>query len=147
MAIKKLCRLFLMSMSLFMPLHSYADNELGQVIQINTHFKSIIGKPTWLLIVRDVESGQILPYMYEVKNNDNYWIAFTVGRSYRIVASNLTFGPYAKIHNFCNMENGILDGKSMWVTLTGDLSPNPKSFRCHVTKYPDTSFTIVNPGT
>lgn len=147
MTIKKICAVFLLSLSTLLGITAVnAQDPFGQNIQITTNFRSLMGKPTWLLVIRDVQNGQVLPYLYEIKNNDNFWIAFTYGHSYRVVASTLKFGRFAVINNFCHLENGILTGKSMIVTLTGDLTPNRATARCKVLKYSDTAFTIVSPS-
>lgn len=124
------------------------DNGLGQTIQINTRFHSFIGKPAWLLVIRDVDHGQNLPYLYDIHNGTNFWLAFTFGRNYLITASTLTFNPYRmKINNFCGLEsNGrIQRGQSLYITITGDLSPNTNTFTCQVLKYQDANFNIVTP--
>lgn len=133
-----LCLILLFCSSL-----TFGKNFLGETLQINTHFRSLTGKPTWLLIVRDVDSGQVSPYLFDIRKNDNFWLAFTFGRAYRVTASTLKFGPYAVIHNFCHLQNGILTGKSMAITLSGDLTPNPEDFNCSVLKYDDSAFPLV----
>jgi len=121
--------------------HADDGNDVGQLLQINTHFKTVYGTPTWLLIVRDVDTGLVTPYQFDIRKEENYWIAFTYGHSYRITASSLSFGHFAKIHNFCKLQNGILDRQSMVIRLTGVLAPVP-SYRCIVNKYKDIPFTI-----
>jgi hypothetical protein len=121
-----------------------AQVPLGQTIQVNTHFRSVVNAPEWLLIVRDVRSGQVLPYLFDIRDNDNFWVAFTLGHSYRVTASKLKFGPYAVIHNFCGLEDGIISGESMYVTLRGDLTPNPGSVKCHIIKYPAMPFPAAH---
>ncbi len=130
----------------FLHISSYALPSLAetQTLQIYTHFQTFIGKPTWLLIVRDVESGLVSPYIFDIRNNDNFWVAFTFGHHYKVTTSKLTFDRYAVINNFCGLENGILSGVSMFMKLTGSLTPDPKTMKCHVTKYQDTQLTIVN---
>ncbi len=120
-----------------------ADDFVGQVLQINTHFRIVYGKPTWLLIVRDVETGLVSPYLFDIRKEDNYWVAFTYGHTYQVTASSLTFGPRANIKNFCHLENGILAGQSMTITLTGELAPVTSSYHCHISKYKDMPFTIT----
>jgi hypothetical protein len=132
---KKFCQLLVLSGMFSFILPSYAQISLGQTLQIYTHFTSIVGKPEWLLEIREAETGRVLPYLYEVKEQDNYWIAFTAGRSYRVVASTLKFGPYARIKNFCKLENGIISDESMTVTLSGELTPSTRDFRCVVRKF------------
>lgn len=142
MAIKKICQLLLF---FCLSSLSYAqENSLGQTIQINTQFRSIVGKPTWLLIIRDMESGQILPFIFDIRSQNNFWVAFTLERSYRITVSSMKFGPYAIIHNFCGLQNGILSGKSMLIRLKGNLTPDPNSSQCYILKYQDMPFTIAN---
>jgi len=55
---------------------SYAqDNDgLGQIIQIHTRFHSFVGKPSWLLIIRDLDHNENIPYFYEIKRGDNFWL-------------------------------------------------------------------------
>lgn len=120
-----------------------AQTPLGQTLQINTRFRSIIGKPTWLLIIRDIDTGVVVPYLFDIRNNQDFWVAFTFARDYQVTVSELKFGPFAVIHNLCHLENSILSGKSMILTLTGDLTPSRQTARCHVLKYNDNAFPIV----
>lgn len=139
---------------------SYAQpNEegLGQTIQITTRLHSFFGKPSWLLIIRDLDHGQTIPYLFEFTRGENFWLAFTYSRNYLITVSNLQIETYRsrfnsykkyKINNFCHIEsNGrILKGESMAITIEGDLFPYSDSYTCNVTTYTDSNFTIVNPA-
>jgi len=123
-------------------------NPFGQVIQIYTHFdREIVGKPTWVLILRDVDTGQVLPYLYDVRDQDNFWIALSFGRNYRIVESLMKFYPSGrKIKNFCGIEDGILKERSLYITLTGRLSANRYSSNCQVMYSKGTNFYVVPPS-
>lgn len=135
---------------------SQADDGdgLGQTIQIYTHFTSFVGKPSWLLIIRDVDHGQNIPYLFDVKKGDNVWIAFTYSRNYLITVSNLQIETYQsrcnkyklfKTNNFCGMESQgrIVHGESMSLIINGDLSPNRDRYSCNLSTYPDGHFTVV----
>lgn len=136
---------------------SYAQTDgFGQTIQINTRFKSYLGKPVWLFIIRDIDHNQNIPYVFEINNGNNYWVAFTYGRNYVIEASNLQIEVYQpkyntyknyRISNFCHLEsNGrIMKGESMTITITGKLTPNSNSYSCHVTSYPVNDFVVATP--
>lgn len=137
-------------------LSSYAqpDDDFGQTIQIYTRFHSFLGKPSWLLIIRDLDHDQNLPYLFDVKRGDNFWVAFTYSRNYLITVSSLQIESYKprmngyakyKTRDFCGLEsNGrIIRGESMYITINGDLSPNSNSYTCHVSRYSDANFTIV----
>ncbi len=144
MAIRKLCALLWFSISLSGWITSAsAANPMGQTLQINTHFRSIAGNPVWLLILRDADTGVVVPYLFDIQNNDNFWLAFSYGRNYIVTVSNLKFGPFAVIPNFCHLESGVLRGKSMIITLSGDLTPVPVTFKCNVVKYNDSAFSIA----
>lgn len=144
MTIRKFCILLCISIAIFSKMTMVnAANLIGQTLQINTRFHSITGKPVWLLVLRDADTGVVVPYMYDIRNNDNFWLALSYGRNYIITASTLKFGPFAMIHNFCHLENGILSGKSMIITLSGDLTPAPVTFKCHVVKYNDNAFSVA----
>jgi hypothetical protein len=142
-------RTALLLVTLLIGLPVYAENSLEQTqtLQIYTNFKSILGKPSWLLIIRDVDTGLVSPYLFDIQKNDNFWVAFSYGHNYRITASTLQFEGCGEIKNFCNLENGIISGKSMYMTLSGVLSPDPLTLRCNVMKYGDTKFTIVKKNT
>jgi hypothetical protein len=116
-----------------------------QTLQISTNLTEIIGKPSWTLIVRDLKSGLVSPYIFEIEKHNNYWVAFTYGHVYKVQASSLTFGPFAHISNFCGLQNGVLTGISMFMIITGKLTPDPKTYHCKITKYSDPNFTIANP--
>lgn len=128
------------------------DNN-GETIQITTQLHSFVGKPSWLLMIRDIDGDQNIPYVYDITRGDNFWLAFTYGRNYLIVASTMQFSPYRSdpyktktINNFCNLEsNGrIIRGDSFSVTITGDLSPTPGSYTCNVLRFANTNFTVGN---
>jgi hypothetical protein len=132
------------------------EDGLGQTIQITTRFSSFVGKPSWLFIIRDLDHDQNIPYFFEIKRGDNFWLAFTYSRNYLISVSNMQIETYQsrynkfknyKISNFCHLEsNGhILKGESVFVTIGGDLTPNSDTYTCHVSKYKDVSFPIVSP--
>lgn len=114
----------------------YAQNLGGQVLQINTLFSAVKRKPTWLLIIRDMQTGVVVPYLFDIRNNENYWVAFTYGHTYRITASELQFeGTKYKIHNFCDLANGVIKDKSMFIRLTGKLTTNRDTSHCSVLKF------------
>ncbi|HLB57200.1 MAG TPA: hypothetical protein VJL60_00110 [Gammaproteobacteria bacterium] len=130
--------------SLLLVNSAIASNLPGQTLQVYTHFREIIGKPSWLLIIRDVNTEQVFPYLFDIRNNDNFWVAFTEGHSYRVTVSNLKFGTDSVINNFCGLENGILSGKSMYITLSGTLSSDRATSKCFVQTYNGMPFTVVN---
>lgn len=122
-------------------------DDFGQLIKIQTSLKSFIGKPSWLLIIRDLEHNQNIPYLFDFTQNDNLWIALTYGRDYTIVVSELKMMNkcgFRTIHNFCGLESmgRIQHGKSYSVEVTGKLNGNPDRVSCKVLKYKDLNFTI-----
>jgi len=129
------------------------ENPFGQIIQINTHFRGFIGKPIWMLEIRDVDHNQNIPYIFDIRRGSNYWTVFTYGRNYMISASNLQIETYQarynkyknyRMKNFCNLEsNGrILRGESMTITIDGVLSPYSNTYNCSVAIYPDDNYFI-----
>lgn len=121
-----------------------AEQAIGQVLQINTHFSHIQGSPTWLIILRDVETQVVSPYLYDVQKRNNFWIAFTPGHTYKITVSQLRFGQHKVVTNYCHLENGVLIGKSKFIVVTGSLTPDRSTSHCSVTTYEDTPFPVVN---
>lgn len=113
------------------------QDDFGQTIQINTQFHSFLGHPSWLLVIRDLDHGQNIPYLYDFDRGTNFWLAFTYGGNYLITASTLTFNPYHQtVNNFCGLESRgrIMRGVSLYITMTGDLTPHSTTFRCRVLK-------------
>lgn len=126
----------------------------GQTIQITTRFHSFVGKPSWLLVIRDLDHDESVPYLFDITRGEDFWVAFTYGRNYLITASTLQIESYKswrnsyknyKIHNFCNLESHgrIQRGESMFVTITGDLSPNTDTYTCNILKFTDANFVVV----
>ncbi len=140
MTIRKLFALFWLSLCMT---SASAQNPFGQTLQINTYFRSVIGSPTWLLIIRDEDTGVVIPYMFDIKREDNFWIAFTYGHSYRVTASTVKWGPFAVIHNFCRLEDGILSRQSMIISLSGKLTPYRYSSFCKVIKFKSIEFPVA----
>lgn len=141
---KKIVSIGLLCLSSLMSVPLDAD-EIAQTLNIYTHFKSIVGMPSWLLELRDMESGLVLPYLFDIHENKNFWLAFSKEHSYRVVASVLKFGPYVTINNFCHLEDGVLTGKSMYIELGGTIAPDLRRTKCHVIKFHQEQFTVVNP--
>lgn len=134
--------------------HAQEGDGFGQIIQIHTRFHSFIGKPTWLLIIRDLDHDQTIPYLYDIRRGDNQWLAFTYGRDYLITVSKLSTEIYNahynkfrqyKTNDFCDLEsNGrIMRGESIIINIEGDLSPDSNTYTCHVLRYSDPNFLIV----
>ena len=111
MGIKKIVTFYIFILYLvFRSISGYALNSLinTETLQIYTHFQTFVGKPTWLLIIRDVETGLVSPYIFDIRNNDNFWLAFTFGHHYKVTTSKLTFGHFAVINNFALALKGKL---------------------------------------
>lgn len=119
---------------------------IAQTIQINTYLSSFVGKPKWLLIIRDVDNGVSIPYEYTVTRGTNFWLASTQSSNYLITASVMHFTTYNsrkntykehRINNFCGLEsNGrVIRGKTFYITLSGMLSPNPRTVNCQVSRF------------
>jgi hypothetical protein len=118
----------------------------GQNIQIHTQLSAVVGKPRWLLIIRDIDHQQMIPYVFEVQKKDNFWVAATQGKHYLITVSQLQIETYQsssnrfkkfKTNNFCSLEsNGrIHRGDSITVNITGKLSPRPETYHCQINIY------------
>ena len=115
----------------------------GQTLKIITDFQSILGSPEWTLIIRDADSQNVYPYVFDIRQKDNYWVALTASESYIVTASQLKWGTYAVIDNFCHLESGTITGQSMFIILKGYLSPDPNSFSCTITKYNNTLSSFI----
>lgn len=145
MALTKICRLWLLSICLLIASPLYAQFvTIKHLLEIHTRLSYVEGEPTWLIEIRDMKSGRVLPYIFDFKEYDNSWIAFSGDRAYRVIASNLKFGPGMTITNFCGIEDGIIEGKSLSITLTGALTPYPPTSRCIVRKFNDAGLTVVD---
>lgn len=124
------------------------QDNFGQTLQINTQLHSFLGHPSWLLVIRDLDHGQNIPYLYDFVSGHHFWLAFTYGHDYLITASTLTFNPYhQQVNNFCGLESHgrILRGVSLYITLSGDLTPYSTTFNCQVLKMQDDHFSIASP--
>lgn len=137
--------------------HAMDGDGIGQTLQINTRFNSWVGRPIWTLIIRDVDHNQNIPYLYDIRRGENFWIALTYGRNYVIAASTLQIETYYprrnkfksyRIHNFCNLEsNGrIIHGESMYITISGELTPDRETYSCNIITFPETKLTVVTPA-
>ncbi len=43
------------------------------VLQIATSLQDMKGQPQWTLILRDNDTGQIMPLILDIKNKNNSW--------------------------------------------------------------------------
>ncbi|MDA8561929.1 hypothetical protein N9L02_02310 [Gammaproteobacteria bacterium] len=136
--------MFIVFISISSFVNAKNSREDSQTLQIYTNFKKIIGKPKWLLIIRDIDTGLVSPYLFDIEKNSNFWIAFSYGHNYSITASTIKFNGCGELKNFCNLEKNTFFGRSMYMTLSGMLTPDPTMLKCKVMKYSDTKFNIVN---
>lgn len=131
-------------------------NGFGQTIQIQTAFNSWVGKPMWLLEIRDLDHGINIPYLFDISRGSNFFVPLTGGRNYLILGSSIQMPSYRscindycnyRIRNFCNLEsNGRINrGESMFVSISGRLSPNRNTYTCHVSKFRETNFNVYTP--
>ena len=157
---KKLAFSMLLFLSLLAPTtHAQNGDGLGQTIQINTQLDSYVGRPAWLIVIRDIDNDQNIPYIFNFNTENNFWLVMTYGRNYVVTASELQFSPYRtypkkfhadfyserKIHNFCGLQSGgrIMHGESMYVLLRGKLTPNTNTYSCHVSQFRDSNFSVA----
>lgn len=112
---------------------SYADPG----IHIYTHLDDdMIGKPTWIMVLRDRNSGITSPYLFDFRKGDNFWLALSPGRQYEIIISNLRFYPFvAEYKNFCGLEKKRLSNESISVEMTGKLTPKRNTLKCRWMQY------------
>lgn len=112
-------------------------------IEIRTRFSSFIGKPSWLLTIRDIDTGVSHPYLFDIQKGENYWVLPIYGHNYLITISNLRISSYDAYLNqykkyetkdFCHLESRghIIRGKSAFITIDGRLSKNTNGYRCTV---------------
>lgn len=146
------CIGLLLSLSFISSPGKAQGDGLGNIIQIHSRLHSFVGRPSWLIVVRDVDHNQNIPYIFDFRRGNNFWFAFTFGRNYLISVSNLQFSPCrrnpyrsTRSNNFCNIESDgrIIHGKSMTIMISGGLSPDPCTYTCHAVTYPTGFFTIV----
>lgn len=138
-------------------INSHAEigrDGLGQTIQISTRLRSYIGQPSWLLVIRDIDNNQTMPYLFDIKRGNQFWLVFTYGRNYLITASTMQINTYRsrrndfntyKINNFCHLEsNGrIVRGESLYITITGDLTSDGSGISCQISRFVDPNFTVA----
>lgn len=121
-------------------------NNTGQILKINLNLQRFIGKPAWLIVIRDVDHNQNIPYLYDITRNQDYFVALTYGHDYYVVTSEMTLNPYdVKIRNFCGLESmgAIHRGISMDIMVSGKLTKNRNLVSCRVLKYVDPNFNIT----
>lgn len=153
----RLLRIILLSALCCCTVSSFAQptqDGLGQTIQIYTRFHSIKGNPRILIIIRDVDHNQNVPYVFDIRHHNNFWLIFTYSKNYLITASELqistpesNYNSYGNYHirNFCHLEsNGhIMREKSMYITIDGSLSSHPNTYNCSVSEFKDANFSIA----
>lgn len=154
---KFIARIWILLLTAAIVPSSYAEignDGLGQTIQIYTRFHSFVGKPSWLIIIRDLDNDQNMPYVFDITRGDNVWLLFTHARNYLISVSSLQISTYQsryndygsyKINDFCHLESHgrIIHGESLYITIDGDLSPNTDTVRCHVSRFADSHFSVA----
>jgi hypothetical protein len=120
--------------------------ESTNTIEIRTHFHSFVGKPSWLVTIRDVDKNKSYPHLFDITSGDNTWVLPTHGYNYLITVSNMRASTYDSINNyyrqyqiknFCHLESRgrIIRGKSMLITIDGELSKNSNGYRCHIQQW------------
>ena len=147
--------IFFIAASIPLAVFSLPDDGLGQTIQIQTQLRSYVGNPTWMLLIRDIDHNQNIPYLFDIQSGENSWIALTYGQNYLILASRLQFPTYQsrynefksyRINNFCNLESygRIIRRRSLQILVSGDLQPNSRAYHCQIFSFPQTDLVVAN---
>ena len=103
------------------------------IIQIESRLQKIQNYPSWLILLRNADDGSVIPWLYDF--HTPYWLIFPEGHDYQILASEMRFNGKEVLHNFCDLQDGVLSGKSMQIVLSGSLMPASETLRCHVIHY------------
>lgn len=141
----RLIQLFCLSLACAIATPLIAQDTFN-TIEIRTRFSSFIGKPTWLLTLRDVDAGVSYPYLFDIKRGENYWVIPAPGYHYLITVSNMRINSYDafnnqyktyEINDFCQIESAgrIIHGQSMLISIDGQLSKNSNGYRCQIQKW------------
>lgn len=106
-------------------------------IRIYTHIDdTMIGKPSWVIVLRDRDTGITEPYLFDFRKGDNFWIALSPAKQYEVTISNLRFHPFpAEFKNFCGLEKKKLNNQSISLELTGKLTPQRHTLKCKWMQY------------
>lgn len=138
------------------PVFAQEDGDgVGQTIEIHTRLSAFVGQPSWLLVIRDIDHNQNIPYLFNVSKGDNVWLAFTFGRDYLITVSQLQISTYQpwyntykhfKTHDFCHLESygRIQHSTSLRIDIEGNLSPDSDTYTCHIMQFQDPNFYIAH---
>ena len=111
---------------------SHAD--VSQIIQIHTRFTKVWDTASWLVIVHDLDSSGVYPYVFDLVDADNFFLIYTNARNYRL-DSVLQFDlSQQKFHHFCLPTQNIT-GKSLIVYLRGNLTADPATLDCNITQF------------
>lgn len=146
-----LCLIFVLFIGIWINNAYSIHQDPGETIQISTRLRSFVGNPSWLIVIRDLDHGQNIPYLYDIKKGENYWMAFTAGKNYLILASTLRINTHGTrqnrykqyvIHDFCHLESKgrIARHQSLYITVTGDLTSNPNTVDCNVARFTHSEF-------
>lgn len=148
------CALYFLALPSLAQIPPPGGDGFGQTLQIHTRLHSFVGKPSWLLMIRDLDHADNVPYLFDITRGEDAWVAFTYGRNYLITASTLQIETYNakcnsfktyKIRNFCHLESHgrIQRGESMSITISGHLSANSDGYTCNISKFTEPNFVIV----
>lgn len=125
---------------------------LGQMIQITTSFPHAYHNARWILVIRDVDHHQRIPYSFDMQKGQHQWMVFTYSKHYRILSS--TFYADAnnkldqpkpvRIKNFCQLKghNSILSSRSMHIYINGDVLSDPEAAFCQISTYSDNQLAL-----
>jgi len=107
------------------------------LIQIEGQLKEIKANPSWFILLRNVDTGSIVPWMLDLQGPFVHWSVFPEGHDYQIIASEMRFNDNTVLHNVCDIEDGIVSGRSLQITLKGQLTPTSDTFDCRKMSWSD----------
>lgn len=127
MAMSK-CKMLMVLALLFLP-STFAAADSSQTIKIRTDFTKMSKPASWLIIVKDVDSPAVYPYLFDLTKEANTIVIFTNARNYRVISVVQFPHAHRQISNYC-LPQAIISDLSLEVTVKGDLSPNRATSDC-----------------
>lgn len=102
-------------------------------ISMGTQLSQIDDYPTWLIELRNFETGSLVPWQYNFqKYANNQWIVIPEGAEYQITASEIHFLNGAVFYNVCDLEHRTFLHQSIALDLSGQLTPESATLLCRV---------------
>lgn len=113
-------KILLLLTTLLLSVNCFADEPATQAIQLVVQLQELSGNPTYWMVVQNVDTGEVTPFMYPLNQANDEHLFETTGSNYKILA--LQIQSQTGVSTPCQLDQKIVENEATRVIISGSLT-------------------------